>query len=1113
MDLILHYSRSGISYRSRSKQLLKIMKLIAILLLAGALHASANGYSQITLSENNAQLQDVFLKIKQQTGYNFVSTSDALKNAGPVTVHVKNVSLKDALNACLKGKTLSYVIIGKTVVVKKAAPVFMHAGGGRMTSSAVQPPVEIKGRVTDARGNPLQNASILISGTNVGTATDSDGRFRITSPDDKNIILEVSRVGFEMKTVKVGEQTEVNIILTEIVSNLSDIVIIGYGTQKKVNLTGSVSVIKADDIAIRPVGQTSSALQGLAPGVTVTQRSGEPGGDAGNIRIRGIGTLGDANPLVLIDGVEGSINSVNPNMIESISVLKDAASASIYGSRAANGVILVTTKRAVANQFSIGYNTYVGIQKPTDLPKMVNALDHMLLLNEAYKNVGSTPIYTEAVLNSYREQGANGNSDEFPNTKWQEEVLTRSGIQQSHFVTLNGGSDKIKFLASAEYFDQDGIIENSDYKRFSLRNNVDITFSKKLTAKLDIQYLDAKKKEPGQGNGAVFHWMNRIPANQPGINADGSWGEGWNGDNPIAKAQDGGFRKNSLRSGKLNFSMNYRPAEWVEAELTVAPRYDEIVNKNFDREIQTYRADGSPSFLKPAKSNLEENSDRRVFNTLRGLVTLNKSFDEHSLKLLAGFSREDFHSDYIMASRLGFILPDYPVLAAGDAATQKASGSAAEWALQSFFGRLNYVFKNKYLFEANARYDGSSRFAKGNKYGFFPSVSAGWRISQENFMEPLVDVVTDLKIRGSWGKLGNQNIGYYPFTSSMAFGFTALGKQIVNTAARNYLANTDISWETTEMTNFGIDLTLLQNLSFTADYYFKQTRDILYVIDIPLIIGLRPSDQNVGVVNNEGWGIGINYQQSAKEFKYGIGFNLSDVKNTVVDLRGINRSALTVSREGSPINSIYGFEAQGFFTDDQDIANHAPQYGKLAPGDIKYKDQNNDGMITEDDKVIIGSTIPRYTYGATVNFSYKGFDLNALFQGVGKADGYLYGQGIMPFYTGGTVQEQHKDRWTPDNQDAAFPRLTFNEPNNEMASSFWMKSAAYLRLKNLQLGYSLPDEILQNAGIKRLYVFLNAQNVFTLDKFWTGYDVESPVGTGSSYPQQKLYSLGLNINF
>lgn len=970
---------------------------------------------------------------------------------------------------------------------------------------------KVIGNVLDAETEqPLPGVTVVIKGTITGTSTDFDGNYSLEVPQN-NAVLVFSNIGYLTQEVSAASEVPLNIMLTPDITSLEEVVVVGYGTQKKVNLTGAVATVKDDDISRRAVGQASSALQGLAPGVTVTQNSGSPGGDAGTIRIRGVGTLGNANPLVIIDGIEGSLNDLDPNTIESISVLKDAASASIYGSRAANGVVLVTTKRSKTEKLTINYKHSISVQKPTNLPDMVNAIDHMLLTNVAYVNTGRDPLYSDELIENYRRFGKS-DSDTYPDTDWQEEVLTGLGLMNEHFLSVSGGGEKTKFLTSFGYFNQKGIIQNSSFKRLALRSNMDIKFSEKFDMKLDILLNAEVTKEPGRST--AFHWMNRIPANQSGINSNGTYGEGWNGDNPIAFTRDGGFRRNnSFPKIQLNTSFNYRPNEDFVFTFNLAPRFAEYSKKTFIEAFDTFFPDGTLAHTSPALTTLENENSRSIYNNLRVTGTYDKLFGNHGLKILLGASREDYYNEYVSAFRDNFIFTDYPVLDAGSSNNQQNTGNSSEWALQSFFGRVNYDYKNKYLLEVNGRYDGSSRFASGNKYGFFPSVSAGWRVSEEGFWKSIKSIVTEFKIRGSWGQLGNQDIGNYPFTSSIVLGSYTFNKEIVNIGALNTAANQDISWETTEMTDIGVDLTLFSKLSITADYYSRETRDILYDLDIPLTVGLSRPFQNAGVVTNEGWEIGVTYRESINDFNFDINLNLSDVKNNVVDLKGVNRTGLTVSREGSPINSIYGLETLGFFQSAEEVENHATQFGNIEAGDIKYKDQNSDGIINDDDNVIIGSTIPRYTYGGILNASYKGFDFNILIQGVGKADGYLYQQGIMPFFNGGTVQEQHKDYWTPENTDATFPRLTISEANSEKNSSFWLKDASYLRIKNLQIGYSLSKNTIDKIGLNRLRFYLNGQNLFTVDDFWKGYDVEAPVGRGDVYPQVRVYGFGLEINF
>lgn len=648
-----------------------------------------------------------------------------LDDSQTISVDFEAAELAEVMTVALRGKQLDWVVKNKYIVLQKSAA---NSTPKKDNAESTILKAEISGRVTDETDGPLPGVSIRVKGSTNGTQTDNDGRYKIIATNAD--ILTFSYLGYAPQEIPVGAQTTINVKLKVANQDLGEIVIVGYGKQQKTSLTGSVSQISGKDIAVRPVGQTSAALQGMAPGVTVRQSSGRPGGDAGTIRIRGVGTLSDPNPLVMIDGIEGSMNNIDPNLIESISVLKDAASSSIYGSRAANGVILITTKRANVDQVGISYNNYIGWQNPTNMPDIVDALDHMLLTNEAYVNTGRTPLYSSSLIEQYRAQ--NGvSSDAYPNTDWQKETLTGSGLQQSHFLTVQGGTNKVRLLGSFGFAGSKGVIQNSGFKRYTIRTNADIKFSDKLNARIDLQYVNAITTEPAAGSGDIFQWMNGIPANQIGKTQAGQWGVGWNGFNPISASVDGGTNRSRAPFGSINAVLNYKPLDWLEAEVAYAPKYALTTGKNYRIAVQSYLPNGTPSFLTPAMTMLTQSNSHSFFNNARATVTANKNFGNHQLKLLVGASREDFYNEWVNAYRDNFILPDYDLLNAGSALNQQATGSAEEWALQSFFGRLNYSFKGKYLLELNARYDGSSRFSAGNKYGFFPSASAGWRISKK----------------------------------------------------------------------------------------------------------------------------------------------------------------------------------------------------------------------------------------------------------------------------------------------------------------------------------------------------------------------------------------------
>lgn len=1066
---------------------------------------------RISLRINNGTVKEAIEKLRVEHGISFIFESRDLDTQRKVTINEQDATIEAIVDKLLQGQSLNYRIEGKNVVLTKGLTNLPDSG----------PKIVISGVVTDETGETMPGVNITIKGTTSGIISGLDGEYTISVPN-KEARLLFSFVGYSTQEIRVGSHTEINVVLAEDARLIDEVVVVGYGTQKKVNLTGAISAINASELAKRQVGQSSILLQGVAPGVTVTQRSGQPGSDGGSIRIRGIGTLSDANPLVLVDGVEMSINNIDPNLIENISILKDAASASIYGSRAANGVVLVTTKRADSTKPSFTYNGYIGWQDPTDLPDKVNAMDHMIMLDEANTNVGNTPQYQD-LIKDYQAY-AQTNPDYYPDTDWQKEML-RTGFTQNHFLSASAGNDKLKVLASLAYYNQKGNLYSTGFERYSFRINADMKVSKTLTLKLDAflrhnqstNPVAATSSTPGS-IGTIFFQMNRLPPNIPGIFSNGLYGEGATNYNPIAWVRDGGSERKTTPNALININAIFKPVEWITVDFQFSPYYIMAHTKTYMKAVDLYNPDGTFKITHPAKTSLTERQDKTLNKTLKTTLLVEQSYKEHNAKLLLGFSREDMSNDWFSAYREVFIFPEYEKLNAGGDINKDNSGSGTGWALQSFFGRFNYDYKGKYLFEANGRYDGTSRFIEDNRYSFFPSLSVGWRVSEESFMAKTEDWLSNLKLRASWGKLGNQNIaGNYPYSSNISITNNySFGGAIVNGARLRDMANADLKWEATEMWNVGLDMTLFQKLNITADWYSRETTGILLTLDIPGIVGMNAPYQNAGVVTNKGWEIGLSYKDRVGDLKYDVSFNLSDVKNKVVDLKGITQTTLTQSREGYPINSIYGHVALGLFKDDADVANSPKQqFGVTAPGDIKYKDLNGDDIINADDQEIIGSSIPRYTYSFNINLNYKKIDFSMFWQGVGKADGYLNSSAIMPFYNGGTVQEQHKDRWTVENQNlnATFPRLTMGIANNQRNSTWWMKDASYLRLKNINLGYNFSGGWLDKCGVSNVRLYLAGENLLSIDKFWDGFDPEAPVGSGSYYPQLKTYTIGLNVQF
>ncbi|MDF9795430.1 TonB-linked SusC/RagA family outer membrane protein [Catalinimonas alkaloidigena] len=995
----------------------------------------------------------------------------------------------------------------------------------------------VTGTVTSLNDSgPLPGVNILVKGTTQGTVTDVEGNYSITVPGS-DAVLVFSSVGYETQEVNVGNHSTIDLELSPDLQSLQEVVVVGYGEQQRENLTGSVETLEGQEISRQPVMQTSQALQGKMPGVTVTSNSSQPGADGATIRIRGIGTLGNSNPLVLIDGVPGDMNGVDPRDIASMSVLKDAAAASIYGSRAANGVILITTKRGASGEFKVNYSGYGGWQQPTNFPEYLGGYEYMTYHNLARENLGQDPLYSQESINEWQ-QNYQSNPDLYPNTDWIDEVFTENGFQQHHHLSLSGGNEFAKVLGSVSFMDQNGNVPNYNFKRYQARLNTDLTVSEKLSVNFDLNIRRSIRNQPSGSLDDVIRQAYRIPPIAAAVYSDGSWGPGWNGKNPVAIANEGGFDEDQYNYFRGILRAVYQPLEGMEVSFMYAPEYTDDVGKEFTRNYEVYNFETADlEYVFPGRNSLSQYNQRALTNNMNAVATYEKQLGDHFFKGLLGYELITYHWDRFTAYRDNFPLQDYPQLNVGSQENMQNSGTAEEWGLQSYFARLNYDFQGKYLLEANVRRDGSSRFAKGNQYGIFPAFSAGWRISEEAFMSN-VGLISNLKLRASWGQLGNQNLVdnnnnpiIYPFASVIALGNDFLfGGTPQSGAAQTDLANKDISWETTETTNFGLDVGMFANrFTLSAEYYIRNTKDILLQLPIPVTIGLNAPFQNAGQVKNAGWDLGLGWRNNAGEFSYSINANVSNVINEVTDLVGTGPyiSGSSIIREGDPINSIYGYQSISYFQTQEEIDNAPQQFGALAPGDIRYvnmltEDTNGDGVpdevddaINSEDRVIIGNPFPRLTYGLNISLDYKGFDLSVFAQGVGKKDLYLSGDAVWAFQNAGKIQDWHLDYWTPENPDAAHPRLVATTShNNYETSDFWVWNASYLRLRNLTLGYTFSDQVIQNDFLDNLRVYFSGQNLFTIDNMPQGIDPEAPNGTaGAAYPITSVYTFGLNLNF
>jgi TonB-linked SusC/RagA family outer membrane protein len=983
----------------------------------------------------------------------------------------------------------------------------------------------VTGKVSDAgTGEPLPGVNVVLKGTTIGTTTDVDGGFSLVVPDESTVLV-FSFIGYLTEEIVAGDRSVINVALVPDIRSLEEFVVIGYGQQRRANLTGSVESIDGDILSRKPVLQTSMALQGMAPGVIVTQGSGQPGEDGGTIRIRGISTLGNNDPLVLIDGVEGSLDAVNPRDIENISVLKDAAAASIYGSRAASGVILITTKRGKDGDFRVNYNSYAGWQSFTELPEFTDGLTYLRKHSEARENVGMAPVYSDEFISLYE---ANYLSDPYtyPNSDWQELLLTESGFQQNHNLTFSGGTEKLSSMASFTVMDQKGQMPNFNFNNYSFRVNNDLNVNDYMSFRLDVNAGSSNREQPrtaGDPSSGIFRLMNRdSPLNAPFTPSGRYASNELGGSNNLANLYERGFDNINRNNFRGTVGLTLKPVSALDLKLIYTPNYSSIRRSIFEKPYDLYHPTTDEfAYSVPDFSDLNQQSNESWEHTVQALATYQNSFGNHNVNILGGFESYEYTMNFLSGYRRDFTFIDYPQLDAGSIATGVANrGYANEWALLSYFSRVNYNYKGKYLVEANLRYDGSSRFAKEERWGLFPSFSAGWRVAEESFMESF-DFLSNLMIRASWGQLGNQFVpgGFYPYISNVSIsnqGYV-IGGNPVNGAGITTLANSNLTWETTETTNIGVDFGLFNNkFSGSFEYYVRNTSDILLMLNVPGIIGLNAPYQNAGKVKNEGWDMRLIYDDSFGDLRIRMGFLISDVKNEVVDLVGTGPyiSAGTVIMEGQPINAIFGYQSQGLFQSQAEIDAHVAQFGDLAPGDIRYVDQNNDGVINADDRVVLGNSIPRYNYSFDFSAQFRGFDAYLLLSGVGKRDVYLTGDAVWAFYNGGKIQQWHLDHWTEANPNASYPRLTFGSSHNNFnVSDFWVYNASFLRIKTFQLGYTIPASILQNFFLSNVRIYATADNLFTFHGMPEGWDPERPNGAATWYPITRTIAFGLDINF
>lgn len=987
----------------------------------------------------------------------------------------------------------------------------------------------ITGVVVDETSLPVIGANVTVKGTTNGTITDIDGKFTLNVPTGAQLV--VSFIGYVTQELTVGNKTDFQIVLKVDTQTLEEVVVVGYGVQKKVNMTGSVAAINAESLANRPVTNTSTALQGMLPGVTVVQNSGQPGKDNSSIRIRGVGTLNNANPMYVVDGlIVSTINDIDPNDIENLSVLKDAASAAIYGSRAANGVVLITTKKGSKKAATLKYDGYVGWQTPTAMQEYLPSWEYAELYNKALINEGKSPLYSSEEIEKFR----NGSDpDNYPNTDWLGMFYKDRGFQHSHRAEVSGGNEKTTYMFSVGYLGQNGIIDHADFKRYTLRGNINTQINK-FSAGVNFSYTHGNTNEPVNPYTGdmyqIFRQINRIAPFVPYKYSNGYYGYISDG-NPLAWMDMGSIRNQKYYTTRAVGNVGYEIIDGLKIQEVIGYEYTGSSDEKFIKDIQYYNwKTGEPSQYQGPNSQTDDREDYMMLN-LQTLLTYNKTFGKHTVGVLAGYSQEYSRRDWTIGKRINFLNNDLWELGAGSPDGQTADGSANEYALRSFFGRVTYDFDNKYLFEANIRRDGTSRITSASRWGTFPSFSAAWRIINEPFMESTQEVLSDLKIRAGWGKLGNQQLGtngrssieYYPYQSVLSQKNYAFGGTVNQGVAPVNGANSYLKWETSKTTNIGIDMGFLQNMfTFSIDAYWKKTYDILMKLPVSTLYGLEAPYQNAGEVTNKGVEMQLGYKLAHKDFTFNATANIAYNKNEVTNLHNNGAKiwdGYSFQQEGRPIHSFGGYEVIGIFKDKDDLDNSAViNRSRAGLGDLKYKDQNNDGKIDGEDRVYLGSWDPSWTFGLNLSATWKGFDVSVFFQGAAGVKGFLQNETVGKL-EGNTSKPTtlFRDCWDAEtNPNGKFPRaLTSWTQNNGDAypSDFWIIDSSYLRMKNFQVGYTLPKSVCDFIRVPRIRIYYSGQNLLTFTGFNSGYDPEAPAGARAYYPQVKVNTFGLNVTF
>ena len=1036
---------------------------------------------------------------------------------------------------------------------KNVLPLLILLGCQLLAVTAQAQSTRIEGTVTDPKGTPLQGVNILIKSGGPGTISDKNGKYVLMT--EPAAVLVFSYTGFLNQVEKVGDRTVINVSMLETNAMLDNVVVIGYGTQKKVNLSGSVAQVTGKDLMNRPVANVTGALQGVLPGLTVVRNSGKPGGEGYDIRVRGFTSANDAKALVLVDGIEQDLNLIDPSDVESISVLKDASASAIYGARAAAGVILVTTKQAKAGKTQVTFSSNYGINITARQPKRLNSWDEQTLIDESRINATGTPEYTaeqyEWLMNpnlNYRPNPTQDRWEYFDNNNWIKEGMDKYNHQQNHSLSVGGGDPKLNYLFTGAYYKRDGVLRYGPdgNTRINLKLNINAELNKYLSMKVTAGYINSRILENAYGTEQIINRLYRSRARQSLYTpAEDTTGQPYNGDlqvNPVDIEKNAGIdtRNYGTFTSRLGFQVkNVIPGLTLDV---IGWRNQGVYNDEKDsKSINWYgRSTSTIRFQANVPNSIQVIKNKSYQNNLQSFLTYHYKLNKHDFIIMQGGSYEEYRKDEVNAYGQNMVTNDFFSLNYADPLTLKSSQKIETWALASLFGRFNYNYAGKYLFEASYRYDGSSRLAPAHRWSVFPSFSAAWRISEESFFRDNVSFIPNFKIRASWGQLGNGSpLGLYPYIPLLNSGLTntnstATPNLVFNDLRSQYiyqdtLASPDVTWETVEQSNIGIDLGLLDNrLTITADYYVKKNKNMLAFLNLPNIIGIGTPYYNVGEMKSWGKELDIKWRDHIGNIEYRVGVNISDNQNKLVKYNGrnsIGTGGVVRLMEGYALNTVWGYQTDGYIQSKTDLDDYKSKFtsqyfNNLAPGDMKYIDKNGDGVLSAGggtpqnpgDLVNLGTTTSRYTYGFELGFSWKGFDFSAFLQGAAQRK-FLIDQGTLSPMLGTADMPWtiHMDRWTPDNPNAFFPRMYQTDAHNFKPSDRWAQNGNYLRLKNIQIGYTVP---VKRTFIRNLQVYVSGQDLWETTKVLSVFDPE--VGNNvdaTSYPFYRTVSFGINAGF